>query len=320
MATEKRFVFTGKNMVELEQFAPAAIKPDEVAVKNSATMLSPGTEGIVFSRNFAPGTHWDNWVKYPFYPGYAAIGRVVEVGSAVTGIKSGDRVVYRGGHSSLGIVAADQCYPVPDGIADEEALWFAIAKIAAMGAKAAEYKLGSQVAIIGAGPIGQFTARWAYAAGTKVTVLDVTDERFKYLRSGGNFNCLSGPVAGLAELNPEIVIDTTGNSKVFAEALNVVGKFGKLVLLGDVGNPELQHLTSSVIIKGLTIVGVHDPHETAEWNSRIIVDLFYRLCLDGRINVNGMITHRFSPGNPAEIYRVCMEERSKIMGMIINWE
>lgn len=320
MAMERRFVFTGKNMVELEKFTPAVPAAEEVAVENIATMLSPGTEGIVFSRNFALGTHWDNWVKYPFYPGYAAVGRVFETGGMVTAMKPGDRVVYRGGHASMGIEKADNCYLVPDGISNEDALWFAIAKIAAMGAKVAEYKLGSRVAVIGAGPIGQFSARWAYAAGAWVTVLDVAETRFKYLRSGGKFNCLSGSIAGLAEVNPEIIIDTTGNAKVFSEALDVVGKFGKLVLLGDTGNPESQHLTGSIITKGLTVIGAHDLHENAEWNSRIIIDLFFRLCLDGRISVTDMISHRFGPENPAEIYRICMEERNEIMGMIVNWE
>ena len=49
---------------------------------------------------------------------------------------------------------------------------------------------------------------------------------------------------------------------------------GRLVLLGDTGTPELQHLTSDVIRRGLTIVGAHDRHAPAdpmpgiEWDAR----------------------------------------------------
>ena len=66
--------------------------------------MSTGTENIVFNRLFEPGTHWDRWVKYPFYPGYTSVGIVETLGEGVNSLKTGDRVAFRQGHRSHAIV------------------------------------------------------------------------------------------------------------------------------------------------------------------------------------------------------------------------
>ena len=57
------------------------------SVRINLSLMSTGTENIVFNRLFDPGTHWDEWVKYPFYPGYTAVGTVESTGADVTGLK-----------------------------------------------------------------------------------------------------------------------------------------------------------------------------------------------------------------------------------------
>ncbi len=330
MAKEKRFAFTGKNAVELQTFEPGFPGENEVAVRTVVSMISPGTEGIVFRCAFTAGNHWDNWVKYPFIPGYSAAGYVEAVGAGVTKVKVGDRVVTRGSHATFSIVPVNQCHRIPEGISFENALWFAFAKITAMGAHAAKYRLGDSVAVIGAGLIGQFSARWAYASGTaRVIVIDPVAERLRFLRNAGNFITIAKSIGEevYAELTdlcggklPDVVVESTGNAAVFQSALKAVGKFGKLVLMTDTGTPEEQRLCGEVITRGLTIVGAHDPQDTPEWNEDMIAPLFFRMCLDRRIVVDGMVTHRFQPDHPEEIYRICCEERNQVMGMIVNWE
>ena len=78
-----RIVFTGPSQLEVQDAPLHAAGPGEVLVEATRTLISTGTEMICFQRKFAPGTHWDNWVKYPFYPGYSMAGRVVAVGPGV---------------------------------------------------------------------------------------------------------------------------------------------------------------------------------------------------------------------------------------------
>ncbi|MEI6339598.1 MAG: theronine dehydrogenase, partial [Verrucomicrobiota bacterium] len=183
-ARSLRLVFPAKQQVHTETGDLPPLHAGEVLVRTQFSLMSTGTENIVFNRLFDPGTHWDNWVKYPFYPGYSAVG-IVEASEAPA-FKPGDRVAARANHQSRFVQPADECYPIPEDLSFEQALWFALAKIAWHGARAADYKLGDSVLIVGAGPIGQMSIRWARAAGaTTILVVDAAPERMALATAGG---------------------------------------------------------------------------------------------------------------------------------------
>ncbi|HYF48614.1 MAG TPA: zinc-binding alcohol dehydrogenase [Planctomycetota bacterium] len=324
----KRLVFTGKQQVSLESFELDNLNPGQVRLKSICSLMSTGTENICFNRLFEPGSHWDRWVKYPFYPGYSTVAQVEAVGEGVTQFKAGDRVVTRRGHASHHIVNVDQCSLLPEGIDVDDAAWFALAKITAMGARAAQYQLGDSVVIIGAGPIGQMSIRWAAAAGAqRIIVADIVEMRLKMALAGGATHTVARSIDQALEeikaLNggqqPRLVIDTTGNETVFTHALALPARFGRVVVLGDTGMPTHQHLTSDVITRGITIVGAHDGHETPEWNGPRIYSLFFDLLKSKRFNVAGLNTHTFTPAECKKAYEVCNTQRGQTMGILFDW-
>lgn len=327
-STPFRLVFSGKQQVALEPFQLDPLTPNSVRIRTEFSLMSTGTENIVFNRFFDPGTHWDQWVKYPFYPGYTLVGTVEEVGPAVTEIKPGDRVAARQSHRSHVVVEASQCFLIPQGLSFENAVWFSLAKIAFHGALAARYRLGDSVLIVGAGPIGQMSVRWARAAGAAaILVVDVVPDRMKLARSGGATATITGTLdTAKAEIlaacegkSPRVVIDSTGNSDVFSKSLGVVADRGTVVILGDTGQPCHQTLTTEVITRGLTIVGTHDNHNTPEWNNHTISQLFFKLAESGRFSLEGLNTHRFLPHECEEAYTVANRDRSKTMGILFDW-
>lgn len=325
----ERLVFTGKQQVRVEAFEAGTPGEGEVLVRNVCTLMSIGTENIVFNRLFDPGTHWDQWVAYPFHPGYSAVGEVIAVGPGVAGRSPGQLVAHRGSHASERRCKAADTYPVPAALAPDAAVWFALAKIAFMGAKAVRYGFGDSVLVAGAGPIGQMTVRWAHAAGVStLAVVDLVERRLELARAGGASHVFA---QGLGEALlpavrqacdgdlPHVVVDTTGNATVFAEALRFARTCGRVLLLGDTGSPALQHLSPDVITKGLTIVAAHDVHTSAEWTEERIVRLFFTLASTGRFRMEGLNTHRFAPAQAAEAYRVANEERGRTMGIVFDW-
>lgn len=323
-----RLVFTGKQQVSLESFDPGVLEKNEVLVKTHLSLMSTGTENIVFNRLFEPGTHWDNWVKYPFHPGYASVGVVEAVGAEVTTLKVGDRVAARSGHRSHFKSNAADCFLIPDALSFDAAVWFPLAKIAFHGAQVAHYRLGDSVLIIGAGPIGQMSIRWARAAGAaSIIVVDAVPNRMALAKSGGATATISESIqkasepikqAGHGEL-PRVVIDSTGNAVVFEAALGLAANFGTVVILGDTGAPGQQCLTKDVITRGLTIVGAHDCHNTPEWNNATIARLFFNLASSGRFTLEEMNTHRFKPSECVEAYTVANRDRASTMGIVFDW-
>jgi threonine dehydrogenase-like Zn-dependent dehydrogenase len=210
----------------------------------------------------------------------------------------------------------------------DEAVWYALAKIAFHSALAGEIRLGDRVVIIGAGPIGQMATRWARAGGAQtVTVIDPVQGRLDLAKAGGATATSSKSAAEAKEAVlaanggklPRVVIDSTGHAQVFAAALGLAENFGTVIILGDTGSPATQFLTPDVITRGIKVVGVHDGHNGPVWNERTISELFFTLAADGRFSAKGLNSHRFKPEACAEAYATANRERAKTMGIVFQW-
>jgi 2-desacetyl-2-hydroxyethyl bacteriochlorophyllide A dehydrogenase len=327
-SSARRVVFTGKQEVQLESFSPGEPGAGEVLVRMTLSLMSTGTENIVFNRLFEAGSHWDNWVRYPFYPGYCAVGVVEKVGPDVKHLKVGDRVATRCSHRSHDVRKEADCHIIPREIPDSEAVWFALAKITFQGARAAEYKMGDSVLIIGAGPIGQMSVRWARAAGAKnILVVDSIPGRLELARLGGATATISQSIAEAREAVlaandgelPRVVIDSTGVAAVFSAALTLAARYGTVVILGDTGTPSGQRLTGDVITRGLRIVGAHDGHNNEQWHDGTIVPLFFELAKSGRFSLVRLNSHTFKPDACADAYGIANRDRASTMGIIFDW-
>ncbi len=323
---ERRIVFHGEAQVACEDFAPSPCGPTQVQVRSEFTLMSTGTELIALHRVFEAGTDWDRWVRYPFVPGYACVGRVTALGSEVAGFRLGERVCGRFPHASLHTVDSASLTTVPEGIDAQDACWFALAKIASMGLRAAAPGPSESVLVVGCGPIGQMLIRWLSAEGVpRILALDPLENRLRLAREGGATDLLplriEDALVVLRERGalPEVVVDCTGHPAVLAHALECAADRGRVVLLGDNGNPRKQHLTGDLLFRGLTIRGAHDSHETGDWNAALIHDTFFRLHGSGRFPLAGLNTHCFVPEQGAAAYAFARERRGDTMGIFFEW-
>ena len=325
---EKRLVFTGQDQILLESFTPPELRPGELRLRTLVTLISSGTECIVLHRRFDAGTHWDNWVKYPFYPGYAAVCEVIACGPETSRFQVGDRVVCRAGHASVQTQPEANCFPAPKELDPRQAAWFALAKIASMALTGTGNLFGRNVAILGAGPIGQMAARWVGAAGAgRLFVVDPVAGRLELIRRGVDAETLALKSSDapeeiarrIGDPGIDVVIDTTGNAAVFSDALRLVRRFGRVVILGDTGSPARQHLSSDVMTKGIRITATHDGHEAPEWNSAKAIDIWFRFIADGRIRLDGLNTHNFQPEAYDNAYAAASDPGAGAMGITFDW-
>lgn len=331
VAMATRIVFPQANEVELEEIDVGDPLAGFLRVRTLCSLMSTGTEGIVLRRLFDEDSHWALYAVYPFYPGYAVVGVVEEVGPDVEGFEIGQRVASRLLHASEQLVPTRMCTPVPDAVESREAVWFAFAKIALMGAWVADLRLGATVAVIGAGPIGQMALRWAVASGARhVVAVDGFASRLEAARRGGATatvaDTLPSASAAIAEAcggAPEIVIDSTGNAAVFTEALKLAADGGRVVLLGDTGSPHAQCLTPDVITRGVRVVGAHDTNSMGgpEWDGdRSLHELFLDLVRRGRFDVSELNSHTFAPSDCVDAYDLATNQRGDTMGILFDWE
>lgn len=326
--------FTGVNQVELRKEPVRDPAAGEVVIRANKTLISTGTEGICLGRLFEPGSHWDQWVKYPFSPGYSMAGEIVAVGEGVTGFQVGDRVASRSPHRQYVVTGTARLAPIPAGISDEEATWFGLANIVQNAVRRAEHALGEAVVVIGLGLLGQLVVQYARLLGAReVIAIDTAQKRLEMAQAHGATAVIPRSVADAYEEvmrltdggGAEVVYDVTGNAAVLPAALPLVRRFGRLMILGDTGSPSSQHLTSDVIRRGLRIIGTHDidppPVSTdyAFWSHAQMTRLFFRYLLRGDMRVSDLITHRYHPTEAAEAYRMLREQRASAMGVVFDW-
>jgi 2-desacetyl-2-hydroxyethyl bacteriochlorophyllide A dehydrogenase len=327
-------VFIGQNQVEVRREPIPELGPHQLLIETNCTLVSTGTESIVLGRKFAPGTHWDNWVAYPCYPGYSAVGRVVRIGAEVTEFAVGQRVAARSNHKQFAVAHTSSTYPVPEALSDEEACWVAIASIVQHGVRRAKIEFGETVVVVGLGLLGQLVVQYARAAGAgEVIAIDMAPKRLEMAADHGATHTIQAGALGAAPIvadltgaaMADLVFDVTGHPAVFAPAQALLRRFGRMVLLGDAGNPEQQTLTHNVVTKDLQILGAHDTAPPAEanlyyrWDKKSMVDLFYKYVSRRQMRVDDLITHRYTPQQAAEAYAMLETNRTEAMGVLFDF-
>jgi len=354
--TERRTLhFTGARSVELiREYCPTP-GPGQVLVATSRSLISTGTELTVYTRNFAPGTHWDNWATYPFLSGYLSAGRVIALGAGVTNWALGDRIASRANHTSHVLIdvsdptrsndpASGDCTPanrgirIPENVPDEAACWMGLGKIVQVGVRAAEHILGDVVVVIGLGLLGQLTVQYARLCGAaRIIAVDTAPLRLNLARAHGATDVICGTATeAAAEIRAlaakhgidgaDVVYDVTGHPSVLAQALPLARRFGKVVLLGDPGDPSRQTLTPDVITRGVRIVAAHDghppqmPNPWVRWSSEQMSEQVLAWISQGDLRTASLVTHRFAPEQATEAYTLLDTKRTEAMGVVFTWE
>lgn len=326
--------FTGKEELELRTLSVPDPQPHEVQVEVAKTLISTGTECICYQRRFAPGSHYDQWVKYPFVSGYSAAGRIIKVGQAVTHLKIGDRVACNASHQRYANVGQHGIHPMPDGLSDEEATWASLAYITQHGFRKPQLMLGESVVVVGVGLLGQLIVQYARASGAgEVIAIDPAKLRLDMAASHGATHTLAMGVDDARTHVHEItggrganvLYEMTGHAQVFASALKLLGKHGRLGLIGDTGTPTEQHLTFDIIQRDLRIFGAHATNapdaESPEvpWTKRSMVQLFFKLLVRGQMRVSDLITHRYDCRQAGEAFNLLCTARDQAMGVVLDW-
>jgi predicted dehydrogenase len=120
--------------------------------------------------------------------GYSCAGTVVEVGEHVRGLLPGDLVACAGGtanHAEFVAVPGNLCARVPPDVPMASAAITTIASVALHGIRLLEAQVGSRVAVIGCGLVGQIALRLLRAAGIEGVAIDIDPQRIAQVRAAG---------------------------------------------------------------------------------------------------------------------------------------
>lgn len=235
----------------------------------------------------------DRGVSLPRAPGHEVLGEVVAVGPDAQDVKVGDtRVIYpwmgcgkctvcKSGDENLcdkphaiGVIhhggfGSHVLLPHPRYLFDygnvdpAVAVTFACSGITVYSAirKLGDMPRDSMILLIGAGGLGFAALTMLHALGyTNVIMSDISEsKREAALKAGAVGFVVSGPdmiseIHKIAGGPPAVAIDLVNNGKTTQTGLDVLGRGGKLLLVG-VGGGEIMLSTASLIFKPRSIIG-----------------------------------------------------------------
>jgi NADPH2:quinone reductase len=209
----------------------------------------------------------------PFAPGKGPAGVVAALGEGVTNVKIGDRVLAMaesGGYAEMAIVAANQCYVLPESLSFNEAASMSLAYDTAWFAlrERARYQPGDVVLVLGAtGGVGYAAVQLAKAMGAKVLAGVSSPEKGDLVRAAGADAVIDLSVDNLHDnlrqqvydanqgKGADIVIDMLGGD-MFDAALRAVAWRGRLVVVGFAAGRIPTIKANYLLVKNIEVSGL----------------------------------------------------------------
>ena len=330
--SKKQIIFTAVHTAELLEVENPSIKDDEVLTKMEYTVVSGGTE-----RACIMGMENAGGMVFPKYLGYCGVGRVVEVGAAVTSVAVGDRVlVYHGDHSNYNIRKVQDITKVEnDDISSLDAAFVIIASMGLGGVRKLEIELGESAMVMGLGLLGMFSVQFCRLSGAyPVIAADLNPARRELaLKLGADYafdpsapDFVEQVKAVTGGKGVRATVEVTGVSAAMKQALECASWLGRISLLGctRVSDCAVDYY-QQVHRPGVKLIGAHNfvrpkvesyPHHwTHQDDCKAILDLLGA----GRIQVAPIVSRVVSPTDAPEIYNQLCDDPKFPMGTVFDW-
>lgn len=259
----------------------------------------------------------------PVVPGHEFVGRVVETGGKVKNIKVGDRVVVDpnescgscymcrtarstfcddmaaygvftdGGLAEYTKAHEKGLYIVPDDVESKIAAFVEPISCALHGIERADIKNGDNVAILGAGTMGQLLLQMARNTGAaKLIHIDRIPWKLEVSKQYGATDVVnSSEISSVEAVNAltggrgaDVVIEAVGHPAVLEEAMELVARGGTIVQFGFPPEGKKAQIEPFAILqKELDIVG--------SWINPYTYDRSLQMLAGGALKVEHLISH-----------------------------
>lgn len=329
--------------IEDQPLDTSHLQPDEIWVETRISALKIGTDrGNYEGAERVPGAP-----DYPRWVGDSNLGIVRGVGSAVTRVQVGDRIVTRMPHQSAYITTQDaSMVKVPPNVADEDAVYAHLYALSAHCYHKAHFKPGETVAVVGLGTLGLGAVAVGPLFGARVVAIGNDAFRMDLAKRMGAHAALlyNDPDlhAKLADFSDgagiDLVVLTANPWPAYRTAVEIVRPNGRVSIVSLLGRGEADLdfnplSMQNFYIKGISLIAVSGPagylypnasddphttrdHYTADRTAAHILSLME----DGRLEPKRLITHHFHYSEMAKAYEMAYTREKSMLGVIFNWQ
>lgn len=272
--------------------------------------------------------------------GYSAAGTVLEAGPVARELAPGDRVAIAGGgfagHAEVDVVPSLLCARIPKGVAAEEAAFATLGAIAINGFRRGEAQVGSTVAVVGLGLIGQLAVRVARAAGCRVLGVDLKPELLELARRAG---AEAMPRSELDDgsrwegaADAVLVCAATQSNDPILLAASLARDRAPVVVVGDVAMelPRTPFYEKELDLRlarsygpgrydpSYELHGLDYPIGHVRWTEQRNMVAFLSLVAEGKIRPSELITHRFKLDDAERAFEA-LEAEETAVGVVLGY-
>ena len=334
--TTKQIIFTAPYTAQLQEVECLPPKENEVTVQLEYSALSAGTEKANFTgeRN-GPDIAEDKAPVFPRTVGYSAAGTVTAIGTAVTDIQVGDKVVvYWGKHKKNITISRNNVIRIPDGISTAEASMALISTFPLGAIRKTNLEIGESALVMGLGILGIFAVQELKAAGAyPIIAVDPIESRRNFaLKMGADFALdpteenFAKTVKRLSGGGVNVCIEVTGLGIGLVQALDCMRKMGRVALLGCTRSSKFEiDYYAKVHGPGISLIGAHTmARPKTESAPGLFTDaddlrVILNLIKGKRLNFKDMICEIHSPAEAQEIFTRLATEKDFPIGVLFDW-
>jgi L-iditol 2-dehydrogenase len=343
----KAMMLTGIRKMEIQDVPdPEITRPLDVKIK----MLVLGICGSDI-HYYTQGQIGSQKVEYPFPVGHEGAGIVIETGSGVTRVKTGDKIAIEpampcwecdqcltGRHHTcrklkfLGcpgqadgclteyiVMPETSCFPLTENLTPDHGSISEPMAIGIYAVKKSGGVTGKKIGILGFGPIGMSVMLASKAENASAFyVTDKIEERLAIAQTEGatltgnpNREDIVRKILQDEKTGLDIVFECCGQQEAFDHAVDLLKPGGKLVV---VGIPEFERWSMNVENTRRKEISLQFIRRQVD-----CVETALELMETGRIKINNMVTHRFPFNKTKEAFDLVASYDDGVMKAMIDF-
>jgi 2-desacetyl-2-hydroxyethyl bacteriochlorophyllide A dehydrogenase len=324
--------FGAARCAELRETLVSEPGPHEVLVRATVSLISAGTEMLVYRGDATPTdllpSYCEGAFTFPIKYGYQVVGRVERPG-AEAGLAPGQRVFVRHPHQDVFTLRVDEgVVPLPDAIDDDRAAFFNLSKVALTAILESPVRIGEVVVVFGQGIIGSILTRLARrTAGRLIAVDPIPMRRELAKRYGADLAVAPTDVAeAVADLShgrgADACFEVSGSPRALQSALDVTGTTGTITVVSYFGKrPVTLRLAPEFHFKRLRIVSTQAAPIPAALESRWDVPRRSEVVLDelGRLPIEDFMGARFPITEVGAAYQRLDRDAEHTLGVLLDY-
>lgn len=313
-------VFEAAGQVAVRPLGLSAPTTNDLVVDIDFSGISTGTERLLWTGEMPPFPG----LAYPLVPGYESVGTVIEAGSGVRDFSIGDSVFvpgarcYSDAHGVFGGASSRVVLPESRAIRidelentqREQSVLIALAATAHHALHAQSDLAPERVLlpdlIVGHGVVGRLLARLTLALGGPAPVVWETNSNRRM--SDGGYDVISPEEDSNHEYRR--IIDASGDANVLDQLVQRLQPCGEIVLAGFYSQ-RISFDFPSAFMREITM------RIAAEWKPADLSGVF-KLLVDGRLQLDQLVTHVSAADKAAEAYDVAFTDPN-CLKMILDW-